>query len=315
MTKAEWLENLAAEGLEVIQQGDWWNRERDDETGKVFGPVNGATIHHTAGTNSLNLVINGTSALPGPLCHTYIPKSGLVYMISGGRANHAGTFAQNAHDAVLREDPVHPYPDSAEPVDGNDKYYGLEAENLGDGGDNWPWKQYVAMVKWATAICRHHGWTQDSVIGHKEGTRRKVDPKGWVVGPDGVRFELTMNRFRGHVKDALALPAGQWQGTQEEEVALTEAEIDKVADRVVAKLFAADVVPATAPPLENADWHDGNVTWTYKYAVHAAILAGRQAVAAVKELEAKVDGLQSGGVDVNALATAVVAKLSEELTD
>src|SRR3546814_16141661 len=92
-------------------------------------------------------------------------------MISGGRANHAGTFAQNAHNAVLAESPVHPYPDSAEPVDGNDKYYGLEIENRGDGSDPYPMVQYVAAVKWATAICRFHGWTENSVLGHKEGTR------------------------------------------------------------------------------------------------------------------------------------------------
>lgn len=309
MTKAQWLEAMTGEGLVVVEQGDWWNRERDDETGKAFGPVNGVVIHHTAGVNSLNVVVNGVSGLPGPLCHGYMPKSGKIHMISGGRANHAGTFAQNAWNAVLAESPVHPYPDSAEPIDANDHTYGLEIENLGNGEDPYPLEQYQAAVKWATAICRFHGWTEHSVIGHKEGTRRKIDPKGPVAG--GPLF--TMDRFRADVRAALALPAGVWPN-QEEDMALSAEDIDKVADRVVAKLFAADVVPATAPPINNADW-DSNKTWTFKYASHAAVLAGRQAVAAVEALEAKVDALSTGGVDVQALAAAVVAKFSEELSD
>lgn len=316
MTPAEWLLKLGYEGLGTVEYRSWKTHGRDDETGKIFGPVNGVVIHHTAGTDSLALCYNGTSALPGPLCHGHLPKSGTVNMISAHRANHAGTFAQNAHDAVVAESDVHPYPDSAEPVDGNDKYYGLEIENLGNGTDRYPWKQYVAAVKWATAICRHHGWTENSVIGHKEGTRRKIDPKGPVQGPDGIStFDFTMNRFRADVKAALALPAGVWPQTQQEEedVALEAADIEKI--------FDYDTVPAVAPPYNNADW-DTNKTWSFRYAVHAGVLAAREAAGVVKSvqadvarLEAKVDALAVGGVDVAAVARAVVAELSRELND
>jgi len=44
-------------------------------------------------------------------------------------------MAQNAHNAMVDELPVHPAPDEAEPVDGNDCTYGLEIENLGKGGE------------------------------------------------------------------------------------------------------------------------------------------------------------------------------------
>lgn len=217
LTPSQWLEILAAEGVRTAQPyGGWETHERDDETGKQFGPVRGVVIHHTVGSNSLGVVYNGTGTLPGPLCHGHTPKTGVVNMISAGRANHAGTFAQNAHDAVLAESPVHPRPDASEPVDANDCYYGNEVENWGDGADAYPWVQYVATVKWATAICRHHGWSQDSVIGHKEGTRRKVDPLGPVQGPDGV-FQFTMARFRQDVGAALARPAGVWPENVQED--------------------------------------------------------------------------------------------------
>ena len=306
MTPSQWLENLRAEGLEVEGYRSWQTHERDDETGKVFGPVNGNTIHHTAGRDSLALVYNGTSALPGPLCHTYIGKDGKAWMISAGRANHAGTFAANAHNAVLAESASHPYPDAAEPVDGNDHYYGLEAENLGDGVDVWPWKQYVAMVKWATATSRHQKWNQESTIGHKEGTRRKIDPKGPVRGPDGEIFQFTMGRFRADVRDALALPAGRWQGTaQEEDVALTQDDIKKI--------WYGDFIPAVEPPYNNDDWNDGNTEWTAKYALHAAVEASREAQARTRSIEAKLDALVVGGVDLDALAEKVADLLAARL--
>lgn len=304
MTPTQWLAALEAEGVDVAQPySGWRDHERDDETGKAFGPVNGVVVHHTAGRNSLALCYNGTSSLPGPLCHTHLSKTAVASMLSAGRANHAGSFAQNAHNAVLAESPVHPYPDSAEPVDGNDHYYGIEIENLGDGEDPYPLVQYRAAVKWATAICRFHGWSQDSVIGHKEGTRRKIDPKGPVEG--GALF--TMDRFRTHVKEALALPAGVWP-EQEEDVALSAEDIEKVADRVVAKMFAADVVPAVAPPDSNDDW-DTNKTWSFKYAVHTPIVTSREALRRVKAIEEKVNALAVGGVDMDALAVKVANEI------
>ncbi len=213
MTASQFLAALRAENVDAREYGDWRNHERDDETGKAFGPVNGVVIHHTVSNNSLAFCYNGSASLPGPLCHTHLAKSGVASMLSAGRANHAGTFAQNAHDAVVNESSVHPYPDSAEPVDGNDHYYGIEIENWGNGTDVYPWVQYVAAVRWATAICRFHGWSHNSVIGHKEGTRRKVDPSGPVEQPGGNEEPFTMNQFRADVKAALALPAGVWPQT------------------------------------------------------------------------------------------------------
>lgn len=328
MTATQWLTALEREGVDVIGYGSWMTHGRDSATGKPFGPVNGVVIHHTAGSDSMALCYNGTSSLPGPLCHTYLGKSGIAYQMSVHRANHAGTFAQNAHDAVLAEAPVHPYPDAAEPVDGNDKYYGIEIENLGNGSDPYPWAQYVTAVKWATAICRFHGWTHNSVIGHKEGTRRKIDPKGPVVQPGGNEETLTMNGFRADVRDALALPAGVWPNTQEEEVALTQAEIDALAVAVYDKLadnggilnqsdldrvWQNVIVPAVAPPNNNPDWTTGTTVWTARYAMSAAVQAAREAKAAIAEVKAKVDSLSTAGVDPDALAAKVADELQRRL--
>lgn len=174
LSASKLLAVLKAEGVKVAERSGWRTHNRNHKG--PWGGVNGIVIHHTAGSNSLNLCWSGTSALPGPLCHTHLAKNGTATMVGYGRTNHGGTFAQNAHNAVVNESSTHPRPDAAEPVDGNRHYYGIEIENLGNGKDPYPTVQYDQAVRWAAAICRAHGWSADSVIGHKEGTRRKIDP-------------------------------------------------------------------------------------------------------------------------------------------
>ena len=103
------------------------------------------------------------------------------------------------------------------------------------------------------------------------------------------------------------------QTPQEEDVALTAEEIDKVADKVVEKLFKADVIAAVGPPDENADWHDGNTKWSFGYAVHSPNVVGRETRRLVRGIEEKVDALTVGGVDLDALAVKVADLLAARL--
>ncbi|MFE4367951.1 MULTISPECIES: peptidoglycan-binding protein [unclassified Streptomyces] len=203
MTADQFVAALRAEGLTVSEMSGWRTNNRDHI--KAFGPVNGVVIHHTAGTDSKSLVFNGTADLPGPLCNSYLPKTGTVYMVGNGRANHAGEFATNAFNAMVAESATHPVP-GPDAIDANSRTYGIEIENLGNGSDFYPQAQYDAAVKWAAAICRFHGWTANSVIGHKEGTSRKIDPKGPIGSKSGPAFD--MNAFRADVAARLkGIPA------------------------------------------------------------------------------------------------------------
>lgn len=177
------LTALRAEGVHVVEHAGWRTHARPSSVG-AWGGVNGVLIHHTAGTNSIGIVWAGRSDLPGPLAHTHLAKDATATMLSAGRANHAGKVAKNAHDAVVREDSVHPKPSAASgTVDGNTHYYGIEIENLGNGKDPYPGVQYDAAVRWAAAICRAHGWTANSVVGHKEtSVEGKVDPSFDMTG-------------------------------------------------------------------------------------------------------------------------------------
>lgn len=291
------LAALRAEDLTVREHKAWRTHERDDETGKTFGPVHGVVIHHTAGRDSLALCYNGTSSLPGPLCHTHLAKDGIASMLSSGRANHAGTFAQNAHDAVLAESPTHPRPDAAEPIDANDCYYGIEIENLGDGKDPYPAVQYDAAVRWAAAICRAHGWTEHSVIGHKEGTRRKIDPS------------FDMNAFRWAVRDRLA-HTPDWNPTEEDDMAITDADAEKIARKVLT--LDAITAPPDAPDVKT------NPTWrldSYEKDTNARVRSLEKKLAALTatndKLVTTVATLAAGIGDLD--PAAIVAELRAEL--
>lgn len=228
LTANQMLAALRNEGLKPRQNSGWRTHNRNHKG--AWGPVHGIVIHHTAGTNSLNLCINGTSALPGPLCHAHLAKNGALTLVGHGRANHAGSFAQNAHNAVVNESSNHPRPSSSEPVDGNRYYYGIEIENLGNGRDAYPEIQYRNAVRWAAAICRAHGWSEHSVIGHSEGTTRKIDPRG----PLASGGQFTMQRFRADVRAQL---------NNKEKKKMNPAEVWSVKIKTAAgELFARSVL-------------------------------------------------------------------------
>ena len=172
---------LRAEGVTVVEHDGWRTHNRNHKGS--WGPVNGVMIHHTvtSGTQaSVDICWEGYTGLPGPLCHGVIAKTGTVYLIGNGRANHAGSGDSNVLAAVIDERQKRPSPTKND-TDGNVHFYGFEAINLGDGKDPWPEVQLEAMVRASAAICRAHGWTAASVIGHKEWTNTKIDPKGFAM--------------------------------------------------------------------------------------------------------------------------------------
>ncbi|WP_063786005.1 N-acetylmuramoyl-L-alanine amidase [Streptomyces sp. MMG1533] len=277
------LATLRAEGVKVSERSGWRTHNRNSKGS--WSDLNGIVIHHTAGRDSLALCWSGTDALPGPLCHTHLAKSGVATMVGYGRTNHAGTFAQNAFNAMRDEASVHPRPDAAEPVDANARTYGIEIENLGDGKDPYPDVQYGQAVRWAAAICRAHGWSADSVIGHKEGTRRKIDPS------------FGMDAFRKAVDERLAHEPS-WNPDEEDDVALTDADIDKIAAAAAEKTLKLDgVIKSDTDSPDNP------------YVSLATIT--RNAAVVVRRVETKVAAL----TEANAKLVDAVAQLAAGVGD
>ncbi|MEU0669662.1 N-acetylmuramoyl-L-alanine amidase [Streptomyces lavendulocolor] len=174
------LDALRDEGLTVVEVGDWRTHNRNHKG--PWGPVHGVMIHHTVTKgrdHTVRLCRDGRPGLPGPLCHGVITKDGHVHLVGHGRANHAGKGDRDVLRAVIAEKAL-PHDNQAN-VDGNAHFYGFECENLGDGEDPWPEAQLLAIEKAAAAICRRHGWTARSVIGHLEWQPGKVDPRGFSM--------------------------------------------------------------------------------------------------------------------------------------
>ncbi|MFE3144753.1 N-acetylmuramoyl-L-alanine amidase [Streptomyces scopuliridis] len=181
---------LKGEGLKVVGVKNWKTHNRNHKG--AFGPVNGVMMHHTVtkGTDSsVGICYNGHATLPGPLCHGVIDKDGTVYLVSAGRANHAGSGDSRVLSAIVDERDA-PKPANTD-ADGNSRFYGFECVNLGDGKDPWPTAQVEAMEKAASAICRFYGWSGASVIAHKEWQPGKIDPKGPAFdNMDGFRARV-----------------------------------------------------------------------------------------------------------------------------
>ena len=159
-------EILRRHGLKVKVVPGWKTRGRPASTGG-FSPV-GVLCHHTATTVAwtlaavLRLLTGGRSGLPGPLCQFGLDRSGTVWLVAAGRANHAGVARSVG---------------SVAGGDGNELYFGIEAFNSGTG-ESWPAVQYNAYVLLAAVL--QVEFTKNSaraVAGHKEtSTTGKVDP-------------------------------------------------------------------------------------------------------------------------------------------
>ena len=81
----------------------------------------GVMLHHTAGTNSLNYIVNTNPYAPVRACHFLVRRDGRVMVISGSGAYHAGKGGPwrfpNGH--IVPKD------------QGNRFFYGIEIESLG----------------------------------------------------------------------------------------------------------------------------------------------------------------------------------------
>lgn len=85
MSAGTFLDRLGAEGVTVVEVGDWRHHNRNHKG--PWGPVHGVLIHHTATPGSKRTVAvcrDGDAELPGPLCHGVITKDGVVHLVGYG---------------------------------------------------------------------------------------------------------------------------------------------------------------------------------------------------------------------------------------
>ncbi|MFF2960977.1 N-acetylmuramoyl-L-alanine amidase [Streptomyces sp. NPDC057963] len=295
LTAAKVVSALRAEGVRIVEVGNWRTHNRNSKG--PWGPVNGSIVHHTVtkGTAStVAMVRDGYTALPGPLCHGMIAKDGRVHMVGWGRANHAGGGDPRVLEQVIAESygtrPTPPTKGNANGTDGNARFYGWECENLGDGKDPWPRAQYQAIVRVQAALCRAHGWSAKSVIGHLEWSNDKVDPRGF-----------TMAELRSDVAERLKHPAS-WNPNEEDPMAgITKKDI----------FDAVWKTDAIGGPADAAD-HKTNPTWQAQSIlkdVQVRIRNMDKTLAAQSAAITALAGQLGTGADTETIVTAVQAAI------
>lgn len=266
-------------GVDYEEVRSW--RSHNRSSGRAWGPINGIVIHHTASSDdaaAVKLVYDGRSDLAGPLAHVVTANTGKVYLTGHGRANHAGSGDSRTLAAVIAENGKFPATPNGLTVDGNARFYGNEVVNAGNGKDTYPEKQYIATLRWAASLCDHHKWSAMSIIGHKEWTNQKIDPRG----PLERGGTFNMNTFRAQVQALLDHgPDG------DTDVALTDADVKKI-------LTTDGIIPSP-------DGGD-NTHWTA-----ASYL--RETYLLVQSLRTDVAALATEGTDAQQVADAVEAKL------
>lgn len=165
------LTDLRMAGLNMVGIAGWETHSRPYS----FDPI-GIINHHTAGTNSIGIIVKGRKGLPGPLSQFLVDKDGTINLVSQGYCNHAGRGVGEVLERMRNNQPPLGNAPSGGTNFANRYTWGIEIENLGNGSDPYPAEQMAAVVALNVALCRFNEWGPNQVIGHKEWTARKVDP-------------------------------------------------------------------------------------------------------------------------------------------
>ncbi|WP_209304177.1 LysM peptidoglycan-binding domain-containing protein [Rothia nasimurium] len=169
--------------LTVVETAGWKTR---GYAGQGLTAAVGHMWHHTATAESafayadcptLNLLISGRPDLPGPLCNIAFGRSGTIYVVAAGVANHAGPGSAGGAYANT----------------GNHYFIGNEMESSGIR-DDWTEAQRRVMPHLGAALERGYGKGKDFIqIGHKEySDQGKIDPA-----------YIDMNTLRQNINDIL----------------------------------------------------------------------------------------------------------------
>lgn len=173
-------------GLQVIEEPGWDTRGFLHQDLQGYG---GHLVHHTASNRasylynawpSGNILVNGRSDLPGPLCNASIDRNGVIRIVATGVANHAGTgYAMGIVPRNM----------------GNHYLLGTEIESSGVAPFDMTQAQMSAAIMFGAAIEIEFGQGLSPEnrlqIFHLEySDAGKIDLFGWPGGPDGYRASV-----------------------------------------------------------------------------------------------------------------------------
>ncbi len=281
---------LRAAGQQVVEVDGW-----RDAGGRGDQNV-GVMLHHTASPEgsapaaSLYVVTHGRPDLSPPLCNLLLARDGVWYCVAAGTAHDSGpgssvVLAQARRGEAPRGDAG--VLGLVDDVDMNPFWIDIEIENNGRG-EEYPDIQREAALTGVRALLHALGKGPANCIGHKESTRRKIDPS------------FDMVAFR-HLLTYVPPPT-------EDDMPLTPADAALVADAVHARFIRFDAAGKpdgigaqefhAIQQIREGDW--ANLDWLDERLKQTA-------AAIVHEIAAAVPG---GAIDADAVGKAVVDRLA-----
>lgn len=182
---------LKRRGLDVFVVDGWGSR---GASGRGMTRAYGTIMHWIVSTlrgskanrQTLGLIINGHSALPGPLANLYLGWDGAVGCVAAGRANHGGVGSWRG-------------------ISGNQYWVGVEAE-----GPPFTPEQMEAYPKILAAVYDVFGQhPREWAISHQEyAPARKVDIGGYTAQIRSEAIRLVDNGiFEDFQEDDMYGPA------------------------------------------------------------------------------------------------------------
>jgi hypothetical protein len=175
----------------------------------------------------------------------------------------------------------------------------VETASNTSASDPWTAAQVETLIRLGVWAHQRHGIPLRICRTHDDpgfGYHRLFSQ--WSPSGTGCPGDARIKQFRTVVFPGIVARA-TGETTEEDDMALTDADVKK--------FWYGDHIPAVPPPYNNADWNEGNRTWTAKYAIHTIAASNRETLARVKALEQVAKQLLAQG----AARDAVLAKLAE----
>lgn len=178
------LQYLKKYEVNYIEWEDWETRARYGPDLRDFTPI-GLINHHTAGTDYYNPERLLTK------CNFYVSPDGVTFILSAGYQADSGYGDPTVVERMVDDGPILPPTDTvhSQRINGNPFFVDIEVGHWGMG-EPIPVIQRDELIRLNAAICDYYEWDPNTrLIGHKEWTRRKVDPRWSFNGePDKMEY-------------------------------------------------------------------------------------------------------------------------------
>ena len=258
--KLQWMyDELKDAGVNVRAAEDWESRTYTANTYLPAAVLN----HHTAGAS---LLVNYPDPPYWPdhrlwdRCNITIRPDGGVVVLNAGYAYDSGEGDDLVLARVVADGPIlNPQDFTKEHrINGNPYFIDIEVQHVGDGSSIAP-VQREALIETNAVLLAHYDWDpMTRLLGHREWTRRKVDPRwnGMSNPMHTIRLDtegrMNMNlviQARIDVASGVFARTLNWM----EPVAIAQERLTRLANEVVAGRPLQDVLQHFGVPKFNVN--------------------------------------------------------------